>query len=108
MGSATSKGASRIGFSRERSSAEFEFYRRGSFWSCWTGVDRPLPRSIVGSSFAILRQLVRNLIPWSTIIHVSVKLRPNSGIIIEGSHANRYLRTILLEKLILERLAGTA
>jgi hypothetical protein len=51
-------------------------------------------RSVVGSTFGILRQSVRDLIPRSSTIHVRVKLRPDSGIIIEGSHANGYLRTI--------------
>jgi len=54
---------------------------------------RSLPRSVVGSTFAVLRQFVCDLIPRSSRIHVTVKLRPNSGIIIEGSHANRYLWT---------------
>ena len=53
-----------------------------------------LPRSVVGSTFAILRQSVCDLIPRRSTIDVSVKLRPNSGIIIKGSHANRYLRTL--------------
>jgi hypothetical protein len=53
-----------------------------------------LPRSVVGSTFAVLRQSVCDLVPRSSTIYVSVKLRPNSGIIIEGSHANRYLRTL--------------
>ena len=38
--------------------------------------------------------MVCDLIPRSSTIHVSVKLRPNSGIIIESSHANRYLRAL--------------
>jgi hypothetical protein len=55
---------------------------------------RSLPRSVVGSSFAILRQSVCDLIPRRSTIDVSVKLRPNSGIIIKGSHANRYLQAV--------------
>src|SRR5262249_3663680 len=55
---------------------------------------RSLPRSVVGSIFAILRQFVCDLIPRSSRIHATVKVRPNSGIVIEGSHANRYLWTL--------------
>jgi hypothetical protein len=56
--------------------------------------DHLLHRSVVNSTFRVLRQFVCDLVPRSSIFHVSVKLRPNSGIIIEGSHANRYLRTV--------------
>src|SRR5215510_1337925 len=55
---------------------------------------RSLPRSVVGSTFAVLRQFVCDLIPRSSRIHATVKVRPNSGIVIEGSHANRYLWTL--------------
>ena len=54
----------------------------------------PEVSSVVGSTFAILRQVVCDLIPRGSTIHVSVELRPNAGIIIEGAHANRYLRAV--------------
>jgi len=42
----------------------------------------------------ILRQIIRDLIPWRLILDEGVELRANAGIIIEGSHANGNLRAL--------------
>ena len=41
--------------------------------------------------FRILRKVIGDRVPWRAIIDKSVKLRPNSWIIIERAHANRHL-----------------
>src|SRR5205823_1612471 len=41
--------------------------------------------------FRILRKVIGDRVPRRAIIDKSMKLRPNSWIIIEGAHANRYL-----------------
>ena len=47
-----------------------------------------------GSSFRILRKVIGDRVPWRAIIDKSMKLRPNSWIIIERAHANRHLRSV--------------
>jgi hypothetical protein len=44
--------------------------------------------------FRILRKVIGDRVPWRAIIDKSMKLRPNSWIIIERAHANRYLRPV--------------
>jgi len=44
--------------------------------------------------FRILRKVIGDRVPWRAIIDKSVKLRPNSWIIIERPHANRHLRSV--------------
>jgi len=41
--------------------------------------------------FRILRKVIGDRVPWRAIIDKSMKLRPNSWIIIERAHANRHL-----------------
>jgi len=44
--------------------------------------------------FRILRKIIGDRVPWRAITDKSMKLRPNSWIIIERAHANRYLRAV--------------
>jgi hypothetical protein len=44
--------------------------------------------------FRILRKVIGDRVPWRAIIDKSMKLRPNSWIIIERAHANRHLRSV--------------
>src|SRR6266496_4079457 len=44
--------------------------------------------------FTILRKVIGYRVPWCAIIDKSMKLRPNSWIIIERAHANRHLWSI--------------
>src|SRR5437016_2854411 len=44
--------------------------------------------------FRILRKVIRDRVPRRAITDKSMKLRPNSRIIIERAHANRYLWSI--------------
>ncbi len=44
--------------------------------------------------FRILRKVIGDRVPWCAIIDKSMKLRPNSRIIIELAHANRHLCSI--------------
>jgi hypothetical protein len=44
--------------------------------------------------FRILRKVISDRVPRRAIIDKSMKLRPNSWIVIEGAHANRYLRAV--------------
>lgn len=44
--------------------------------------------------FRILRKVIGDRVPWRAIIDKSVKLRPNSWIIVEHAHANRHLRSV--------------
>jgi hypothetical protein len=44
--------------------------------------------------FRILRKVIRDRVPRRAITDKSMKLRPNSWIVIEGAHANRYLRAV--------------
>ena len=46
------------------------------------------------SSFRILWKIIGDRIPRSAIGDESMKLRPDSGIIIERAHPNRYLRAV--------------
>jgi hypothetical protein len=46
------------------------------------------------SSFRILRKVIGDRVPRRAIIDKSMKLRPNSWIIIERAHANRHLRSV--------------
>ena len=48
----------------------------------------------LGPSFRILWKIIRDRIPRRAIGDESMKLRPNSRIIIERPHPNRYLRTV--------------
>jgi len=64
--------------------------------------------------FRILRKVIGDRVPWCAIIYKSMKLRPNSWIIIEHAHANGYLgavRPITAEQtgaaVDTERLYGT-
>jgi hypothetical protein len=45
-------------------------------------------------SFRILWKFIADRIPRRAIGDESMKLRPNSGIIIERAHSNRYLRAV--------------
>jgi len=45
-------------------------------------------------SFRILWKIIRDRIPRRAIRDERMKLRPNSGINIERSHPNRYLRAV--------------
>jgi hypothetical protein len=44
--------------------------------------------------FRILRKVISDRVPRRAIIDKSMKLRPNSRIVIEGAHANRHLRAV--------------
>ena len=44
--------------------------------------------------FRILRKVIGDGVPRRAIIDKSMKLRPNSWIIIERAHANRHLRSV--------------
>ena len=44
--------------------------------------------------FRILRKVIGDRVPRRAIIDKSMKLRPNSWIIIERAHANRHLRSV--------------
>ncbi len=44
--------------------------------------------------FAVLGKIVRDRVPRRARIDVSVKLRPDPGIIVERPHADGHLRTI--------------
>lgn len=46
------------------------------------------------SSSRILTKVIGDCVPWRAIIDKSMKLRPNSWIIIERAHANRHLRSV--------------
>jgi hypothetical protein len=50
--------------------------------------------SVAGPGIPILWKIVCDFIPGSAAIDVGVKLGSNSRIIVEGSHANRYLSTV--------------
>jgi len=54
--------------------------------------------------FWILRKIICDLVPRSAAFDIGVKLRPNSRIIVESSHANRHLRAI---RPITTKQAGT-
>ena len=45
-------------------------------------------------SFRILWKIIGDRVPRRAIGDESMKLRPNSGIIIERAHPNRYLRAV--------------
>jgi hypothetical protein len=44
--------------------------------------------------FSILREIVGDRVPRCAVIDERMKLRPNSGIIIESAHANRHLFSV--------------
>src|SRR5437773_10501520 len=48
----------------------------------------------LNSPFGVLRKIVCDRIPRSAAIDKGMKLWPNAGIVVKGSHANRHLRTV--------------
>ena len=57
-----------------------------------TGLFRPTDQ--ITSAFQNIAEGYRYRVPWCAIIDKSMKLRPNSWIIIERAHANRHLWSI--------------
>ncbi len=52
------------------------------------------PQIKSGPPFRILRKVIGDHVPRRAITDKSVKLRPNSWIIVERAHANRHLRSV--------------
>ena len=59
----------------------------------------------LSAPFGILRKIVGDCVPRSAAVDKGVKLRPNLGVIVESSHANRYLVAV---RPVAAKQAGTA